>query len=233
MPNQRLPRGKRQAAQPMQVEQPVKTAKAAKPPRPKPAALLAGDSIYQLKITLRHSSPPIWRKVQVPAEISLGELHGVIQTVMGWDGDHLHSFTAGGIEYGPSAADTQFGILKTRDETQAILNKVAPRERFLLTYEYDFGDGWVHEILVEKILPAADGVNYPVCIEGKRACPPDDVGGIWGYAEFLEAIADPQHPEHEDRLDWIGDNFDPKAFDLAAVNQKLGRFASTEKALAT
>jgi Plasmid pRiA4b ORF-3-like protein len=231
MPNQRLPRGKRRAAKPTQAEQPVKAAKVAKPPRPKPAAQPAGGSIYQLKITLRYSSPPIWRRVQVPADISLGELHEVIQTVMGWDGDHLHSFAVGGIEYGPSMSDTQMGMmLKTRDETQAKLNKVALRERFQFTYEYDFGDSWVHQILVEKILLAAEGVIYPLCIEGKRAGPPDDVGGIWGYAEFLEAIADPQHPDHEDRLDWIGDKFDPEAFDLAAVNQQLGEYKKREYA---
>jgi Plasmid pRiA4b ORF-3-like protein len=213
MPTQRLPRGKRRSAQAAQAAQ------AEKPP-----AQPAGDSVYQLKVTLKYSKPPIWRRIQVPADISLGELHNILQTVMGWEDDHLHSFTAGGIDYGPPLPDTGFGLgLRMRGEAQAKLNKVAPGENSRFVYEYNFGDSWEHEILVEKILPAEEGGRYPICIEGKRACPPEDCGGAWGYAEFLEAIADPKHPEHEDRLDWVGEDFDPEAFDLAAVNEQLGR----------
>jgi hypothetical protein len=90
-----------------------------------------------------------------------------------------------------------------------------------LRYEYDFGDSWEHELLVEKILPPEPGVRYPLCLKGKGACPPEDVGGVWGYDSFLEAIADPKHPEHDDMLEWVGGEFDPEAFDLDEVNEAL------------
>jgi hypothetical protein len=173
--------------------------------------------IYQLKITLRDSKPPIWRRVQVPADITLGRLHQVIQVAMGWSSSHLHQFRAGRDYY----SDPEFQLDDARSERQVKLSKVAPREKSKLGYEYDFGDSWEHELLVEKILQPEPGARYPRCIAGKRACPPEDCGGIWGYAELLEALADPAHPEHDEQRELVGDELDPEAFDLDEVNQLL------------
>lgn len=111
--------------------------------------------------------------------------------------------------------------LDTVDEKTVTLDKIVRREKFKFIYEYDFGDGWEHELLIEKILPVEDGKTYPVCLTGKRACPPEDCGGIWGYSDFLEAVQDPDHPEHEEMLDWAGGEFDPAVFDLQEVNAEL------------
>jgi hypothetical protein len=101
------------------------------------------------------------------------------------------------------------------------LGQVAAGERFKFRHEYDFGVSWLHQVLVEKILPLEPGQDYPVCIKGRRACPPEDVGGMWGYYSFLEAIQDPDHEEYEDYLEWVGGEFDPEAFDLDEANQAL------------
>lgn len=179
----------------------------------KPAA-----SIYQIKVTLQWSEPPIWRRFQVRRDSTLGDLHAVLQAVMGWEDYHLHQFVIRDTYYGE--ADTE-ADLETKDEHKTKLSDVVSRARQKFTYEYDFGDGWQHELRVEKALPADPGVRYPVCLGGERACPPEDVGGIGGYAVFLETIENPQHPEHEEMLEWIGGDFDPDAFDLKKVNRAL------------
>lgn len=178
----------------------------------------AQDAIYQIKVTLQNSKPPIWRRLLVPGDTTLADLHDIIQVAMGWEDYHLHQFIIQGEYYGEPSPDDLFDV---HDERKVTLRQIAPHEGFRFRYEYDFGDGWLHQILVEKILPPEPGQFYPVCIAGKQACPPEDVGGIWGYYEFLEAIQDPDHPEHEDYLEWIGGEFDPEAFDLEAVNQGL------------
>lgn len=178
------------------------------------------SAIYQLKITLRDSRPPIWRRVLVPGGFSLRKLHQVVQIAMGWTDSHLHQFAVGGINYGEPHPDDE---MEMNDERRFTLDQVAPREKSKFTYEYDFGDGWDHEILVEKILPPEPGVKYPLCVKGKRACPPEDVGGVWGYDTFLKAIRDPDHEEHDSYLEWIGGEFDPEAFDLDEINQELRR----------
>ena len=177
-------------------------------------------AVYQLKVTLDHSKPPIWRRVLVPENITLYQLHEILQRVMGWMDCHLHMFTIGGQIYG-DPADDEFDELGTKNETRYRLNQLGLREKARFSYEYDFGDGWEHTLLVEKILPAEKGVHYPVCVTGKRACPPEDVGGIWGYEDFLIAIADPGHEEHDEYLQWIGSDFAPEAFDVEAVNEAL------------
>ena len=173
--------------------------------------------IYQLKITLRGIRPPIWRRVLVPGDYSLYRLHRLIQVVMGWEDSHLHAFTIGGEYYGiPSPEDWEPVI----DERRHTLQRVAGEQHKFL-YEYDFGDGWEHQIVVEKILPPEPGRQYPVCVTGKRACPPEEVGGIRGYADFLKAIGDPGHEEHDQVLRWVGGEFDPEAFSCEAVNATL------------
>ena len=177
-------------------------------------------SIYQLKITLRESKPHIWRRIQVKSNTTLAKLHDIFQIVMGWTDSHLHQFIIHGVEYGVPHSDYDMDM---EDEKHFKLGKLifAEKERFI--YQYDFGDSWEHEILVEKILPIEKDLHYPICLQGKRACPPEDCGGIWGYPNFLEAIEDVNHPEHNDMLEWIGGKFDPEEFDIESTNKKLKR----------
>ena len=178
------------------------------------------ESVYQIKVTLKDIQPPIWRRVQVPSNISLNKLHRILQAVMPWDDYHLHQFIIGGVNYGEPDPDDDFGFELKSDRT-AKLNQVASGAGARFTYEYDFGDGWEHEILIEKVLPPETGVRYPICLGGKRACPPEDCGGVPGYARFLEAIRNPEHEEHDELLQWAGGSFDPEAFDLDEINHKL------------
>ena len=135
----------------------------------------------------------------------------------------MHQFIAHGRYYGTPHADFGFEV---QNEQQVSLQQVVSRAKDKLIYEYDFGDSWDHELLIEKVFPYEAGKRYPVCLTGKRACPPEDCGGIWGYASFLDAIQDPQHPEHEEMLEWVGGEFDPEAFDLDEVNRELQRLTS-------
>lgn len=186
--------------------------------------------IYQIKVTLDDTHPPIWRRILVPDNITLLKLHDILQIVMGWEDYHLHMFTIKRSIYG-DPADDEYGELGTINEANVKLSQVIQHEGQRLFYEYDFGDSWDHTLLVEKILPPQEGVHYPVCLKGKRACPPEDVGGVWGYENFLEAIRSPKHNEHEEYLAWIGGKFDPEAFDLEEVNRQLrrmGRSRSSE-----
>jgi hypothetical protein len=183
----------------------------------------AETQLYQLKITLADISPPIWRRVQVSSTISLATLHTIIQEVMGWDDSHMHQFKVGKTYYGTSYPDDFDDVTMTKDEKTVALSEAISKPKAKMVYEYDFGDSWEHEILLEKILSPEPGVKYPVCLDGKRACPPEDCGGAWGYADLLEAIQDPKHPEHEDRLEWVGGSFDPEAFDVGKVNRALKR----------
>ncbi len=181
--------------------------------------------VYQIKVTLKGSKPPIWRRMQITSETTLVQLHRILQRVMGWEGSHLYQFVIGGIAYGDPG---MVGELDVEDARTVTLAALVRGEKSKLLYEYDFGDSWEHELLVEKILPQDEGKRYPVCLTGKRACPPEDCGGVWGYASFLEAIHDPEHPEHEEMLEWIGGEFDPEVFDLDEVNMELQRLTSSE-----
>jgi Plasmid pRiA4b ORF-3-like protein len=178
--------------------------------------------VYQLKILLKGSSPPIWRRLLVTGDTSLAKLHRILQIVMGWYDCHLHQFVIHGRDYGVPDRELDFGQ-PTLNERGVRLSSVieGPKDRFV--YDYDFGDSWAHQIVVEKILPKETGNQYPVCTAGERACPPEDCGGIWGYADFLEAIRDPNHEEHESMLEWIGASFDPEAFNLDRINHQLRR----------
>lgn len=175
-------------------------------------------SVHQLKITLTGIRPPIWRRVQVSSSINLRRLHDVIQAAMGWTQSHLYQFQVGDVEFGEP--DDEFGM-PIRSAKSTPLRKIAPQPGAVFRYEYDFGDSWQHRIEVEKVLPPELGATYPRCLAGKRACPPEDVGGVWGYEEFLEAIRDPEHEEHEAMREWGGEAFDPETFDLRAINEQL------------
>jgi hypothetical protein len=180
-------------------------------------------NIYQLKVALRDIRPPIWRRIQVESSTTLSKLHLIIQAAMGWYNCHLHSFSVDGIEYGNP--EPSYG-LELRDESKAKLSSLIKQEKAKFFYTYDFGDSWEHSILVEKILPLDPKVSYPTCIKAKRACPPEDCGGAWGYMEFLEAIQNPNHPEHESFLEWVEGSFDSEFGDLEEVNQRLAEFES-------
>ena len=180
-------------------------------------------TIYQFKVTLKESDPPIWRRFQVP-DLTLGEFHDVLQVVMGWEDGHLHQFIIRGAYYGPQDPDDMDWDMETEteDEEDILISKIAKMGRKVrFTYEYDFGDSWEHEIVLEKTLEPEPKVKYPRCVEGARACPPEDVGGVSGYADFLEAMADPKHPDHREMKEWIGGKFDPEKFDVKAVNREL------------
>jgi len=182
----------------------------------------ARTRIFQLKVQLREVRPPVWRRVLVPGEMDLAELHEVVQAAMGWTNSHLHEFEIEGSQYG--VPDPDWELDEVADESGVRLSRVAG-EGSRLRYAYDFGDGWQHDVVVEKVLSRQPGLRYPCCVAGRRACPPEDVGGPWGYREFLAAVSDTGHDEHEQWLEWAGGEFDPAAFDLAAVNRALEAFA--------
>lgn len=173
--------------------------------------------VYQLKVTLRDIRPPIWRRIQVQSNTNLYRLHEILQVVMDWTNSHLHEFDIFGESYG----DPEVLEGEVLDERSAILGRLITGEKEKFHYLYDFGDSWEHEIIVEKILPVEEGTRYPVCVAGKRACPPEDCGGAPGYGELLEILGDPSHPEHEDRFDWLPGDFDSEKFDIESVNKKL------------
>ncbi len=177
--------------------------------------------IYQLKVTLRDSKPPIWRRFQVSADITLYKPHQVLQTVMGWTDSHLHQFIVDGGYYGQP--DPEYD-LEIKSERRVRLQQVAREEKDKFIYEYDLGDGWEHVVILKKVLPPKAGVRYPVCLTGRRACPPEDVGGMWGYEEFLEVLRDEAHPEHQQMKEWVGGEFDPEHFDVEDTNAALRLF---------
>jgi len=176
-------------------------------------------STYQIKVTLADSKPPIWRRLLVPSTITLAKLHDILQIAMDWTNSHLHQFIAKNQSYG--VPDPEFSD-DMKNEARVKLSEVLKKEKDAMVYEYDFGDSWYHKIILEKVLPYDPNVSLPRCTAGKRACPPEDCGGVWGYAGFLEAISDPKHPEHEEMLEWVGGEFDPEHFDIAEVNSLFG-----------
>jgi hypothetical protein len=174
--------------------------------------------IYQIKIVLRYSRPPIWRRFHVQSDVSLAKLHRIIQRVMGWEDSHLHQFTIRGNEYGvPDEDENEIDPLL--NEQSFTLGELIAAGQF--EYKYDFGDNWEHTLDIEEKLPPDKGIRYPVCVAGVQACPPEDVGGTPGYENFLEAVKNPKHPEHAEYREWIGGDFDPEEFDLNAVNRLL------------
>jgi Plasmid pRiA4b ORF-3-like protein len=176
-----------------------------------------GKRAYQLKVTIVGTKPPVWRRVLVPEDITLARLHGVFQAAFGWWDCHLHEFEIDGVRYG---IDDGEDWRPPKDERRARLGNVAKAGSSFL-YVYDFGDDWRHKVVVEKVLAGAAGRKYPSCTGGRRACPPEDCGGVWGYEEFLAAIGDPEHDEHESMLEWVGGSFDPEAFDPADFEHRL------------
>lgn len=178
------------------------------------------DKVYRLKITLKNVKPAVWRRVLVEDSTDLQSLHAIIQAVMGWSGSHLFQFIING-QYYSELSDESDDFNDAEPAEDYALNEFVVRPKQKITYEYDFGDGWEHEILLEEILDKDSQTQYPECIAGKMACPPEDCGGPWGYAELLEVIKNPKHPEHEDMMDWLGGEFDPEYFSVEEVNEAL------------
>jgi hypothetical protein len=179
------------------------------------------SSMYQLKVTLADVKPPVWRRIRVRGDLSLERLHVVLQRTLGWRDEHLHEWIVGGRRYGiPEPDEPEYEV---EDERRLTLREAGPIPGARFEYVYDLGDGWRHHVMVENMDLPDPALRHPECLAGQRACPPENCGGPPGYTEFLEAINDPGHPEHEQRLTWVGGRFDPEAFDLAAVNRKLRR----------
>ena len=175
-------------------------------------------STFRLKVALRGIDPPIWRRFLVPADITLQRLHEILQAVMGWTNSHLHQFESKGVCYG--IPDPEFGAHRF-SESKTALNELLQHAKDQLAYDYDFGDGWEHEIVLEEVLLSRNDVIIPIIEAGERACPPEDVGGIPGYFDFLEVLADPTHPAHQEMLEWVGGSFDPEAFNVDEANRAL------------
>lgn len=196
-------------------------AKASK--KPKDKLKTATEILFQFKITLLDSTPAIWRRIQV-WDCTLDKLHEHIQTAMGWTNSHLHQFEIRGKRYGDlELLDDGFDDFDCVDSTKTMISDIVPAtdKRFAFEYEYDFGDGWEHEVLFEGCPSMEKGKKYPICLEGEGACPPEDVGGVWGYQDFLATIADPKHEEHESLLEWCGGSFSPKRFDPADASRRM------------
>jgi len=178
------------------------------------------NQVYQFKIALRDSKPTVWRRIQVPETYTFWDLHVAIQDVFGWSDYHLHEFE---IIDPTSKRKVRIGIPENDFDREVLpvwKHRIADyfsMDNKKSDYTYDFGDNWEHKIELERILPREKRVKYPVCVKGKRACPPEDCGGVWGYEELLEAIKDPKHEQHEEMLEWIGGEFDPEHFDVKEV----------------
>ena len=172
----------------------------------------------QIRLALTGVAPPIWRRLLIPSHIHLGQLHDVIQCAMGWTDSHLHEFEIGGRRYGLPMPEFDEPGNRVYQERKAKLDDLAGRVGDRFTYTYDFGDNWQHEIVVEEILPGHSERPTAECITGERRCPPEDIGGVYSYAGFLVAIADPSHEDHERYLEWVGGDFDPEEIDVEKVN---------------
>lgn len=178
-------------------------------------------SIYQFKVTLHYVQPVIWRRLQIASAGTLQDFHITLQIVIGWTDSHLHEFSKGQDHYGVPDEECPSDIY---DEAGFRLDQVLKKEKDKLNYVYDPGDGWEHEVVLERILPFDTDSVLPFCLEGEGACPMEDVGGSLGYEMFLEAISDPSHPEHDAMNEWSGGDFDPEHLDLALTNELLREF---------
>jgi hypothetical protein len=178
--------------------------------------------IFQLKISLAFSDPLIWRRIQVPGDTSLGRLHDILQLCMGWSDLHAHRFLIGKVFYAPSHGIDILEKTGERDESEFQLVTLESDMKWCFTYVYDFGDGWEHEIELEKTLPGGTERSCPVLLDGERACPPENIGGIPGFEEFLTIINTPRHAQHKRIAEWYGaDSFNPAAFDPERINAVL------------
>jgi Plasmid pRiA4b ORF-3-like protein len=176
----------------------------------------AGQNVISLKVTLRGTRPPVWRRLLVPGTMTLGGLHRAIGAAMGWHDTHLHAFDIGGEQFGDRDS-----VDDVADENRVTLNGLLRSAVVRFAYTYDFGDNWEHTVVFEKSEAAAAGDAYPLCVAGRRNCPPEDCGGAWGYQHLLEVLADPTNPDYAEQSEWVGEDFSPDAFDIDTVNAVL------------
>ncbi len=169
------------------------------------------DTVYQLKITLRSVKPPVWRRITVRSDIDLAELAAILEAAMGWLGGHLHAFEGADAKYAMPDPEWPDDDL---DERAFQLHDVLPGVGSKLRWDYDFGDGWEHDVVVEEISPQRSDFNGPNCLAGSMACPPEDCGGPMGYEDLLDALSDPAHPELDHLREWAPLDFDPTVFDM-------------------
>lgn len=176
---------------------------------------------YQIKVKLMDIQPPIWRRLLVTSDIKLDSLHSVLQDAMGWFNCHLHQYEHAGALYGmASEQEDPFGLdERVESEGKYRLSDLLQQEKDSLIYEYDFGGGWRHEIQLEKILPLDKQAPSAICVEGERACPPEDCGGPWGYQSLLDTLADPSSEDYAEMREWVGEEFDPEEFNLVKTNR--------------
>ncbi len=178
--------------------------------------------IYQIKISLRDSKPEIWRRVLISSNLLLPNLQNVIQIVMGWEDAHLHHFIKGRVFYTNNVEkEKPLGGMNEVNYSNVKISELLQKEKQSIFYEYDFGDGWDHDVLLEKINDIGLVKGASVCITGENKCPPEDCGGMWGYENLLNIQKDPNHEEYEDCLEWLGEGFNPSHFDKSGVNEAL------------
>ncbi len=178
--------------------------------------------IYQIQIALKGSKPKIWRRILVPSDIFLSDFHKIIQTTMGWTNSHLHQFIKDRTFYARKILDdVLWGEMDSIDYSKIRIYDLLKKEKDKIIYEYDFGDGWEHDIILEKIETNVRDKYIPTCLDGKNNCPPEDCGGIWGYSDMLEILKHPEHEEYEEYIEWLGEEFDPKYFDKVEINELL------------
>jgi len=179
--------------------------------------------IFTLKVTIKGSSPSIWRRIQIPGDATLGDLHYTLQIALGWTNSHLHEFQIGRKKFDAPLSDDPDRPDDMIDEDEWELNEVLERKKMKFGYHYDFGDDWMHEVVVEDITLPEKGVRYPVCLDGAQACPPEDCGGICGYYRMLDILKNPKHEEYQTYREWLPEDFDPTRFDIEEVNAELDR----------
>ena len=180
----------------------------------------ASQSVLQLRVQLGRVDPVVWRRLLVPGTVHLGKLDLMVQAAMGWTNSHLHCFRIGKLSYGP-VDDLTDGVID-RDEKTLTVSEAFEVERRVV-YEYDFGDSWEHDVVVEDRLTSRLALKFAVCLDGQNACPPEDCGGARGYRSMLESLADASDDEHDSYLTWLGGPFDAAAFSLAEANAALQR----------
>jgi hypothetical protein len=175
------------------------------------------NKIYQIQIVLLNTKPKIWRRLLVDSDILLVDFHRIIQTAMGWTNSHLHQFNNGYTSYSPE----EFEVEDTKDSRKVKLKTILKTEGSKILYEYDFGDGWEHDIILEKIIEEEVQGQIPACIKGKGNCPPEDCGGPFGYMELLKTISNPKREDYESMMEWLGGKFSPDFFDINQINHRL------------
>ena len=181
------------------------------------------SKVHHFAVTLQEVEPPVWREIQVPSDYTFWDLHVAIQDAMGWLDYHLHEFeitnpATGDVERIGIPVEDFLDQQPTLPGWEAQISDYFSSENAAASYTYDFGDNWLHTVTLKDVLERNPKMRYPRCVAGERACPPEDCGGPWGYEEFLEAIRNPHHEEHESMLEWAGGSFDPEAFESGDVS---------------